>query len=218
MVKFFLALVLFFSPVVAVGEARIQPFEVVELGQDNFVRLVGEIEDASASRFIQELYTISAKKPSVTVYIDSPGGDVLAGMRIIDAIQGLRAVRPGLQLSCYAQNAASMAFIILQVSCDQRVVSAFSILMSHQAALGARGKAGEVESRLDLVRQVLVLLDVRVAARLGMSVAAYRQTIVNDWWLVGKNALEAKAADRLGSVACSAELVAASKCPLVYTP
>jgi hypothetical protein len=71
---------------------------------------------------------------------------------------------------------------------------------------------------LDLVRQVLELLDIRVAARLGMSVAAYRQTIVNDWWLVGKNALEAKAADTLGSVACTAELVAASKCPLVYVP
>jgi ATP-dependent Clp protease protease subunit len=214
----FLALVLLFAPVVALGQVRIQPFEVVELGQENFVRLVGEIEDNSASRFIQELYTVSAKNLNVTVYIDSPGGDVLAGMRIIDAVQGLRAVRPGLRLQCYAQTAASMAFIFLQTSCDRRVVSAFSVLMSHQASLGARGKAGEVESRLDLVRQVLELLDIRVAARLGMSVAAYRQTIVNDWWLVGKNALEAKAADTLGSVACTAELVAASKCPLVYVP
>jgi len=214
----FLALVLLFAPVVALGQVRIQPFEVVELGQENFVRLVGEIEDNSASRFIQELYTVSAKNLNVTVYIDSPGGDVLAGMRIIDAVQGLRAVRPGLRLQCYAQTAASMAFIFLQTSCDRRVVSAFSVLMSHQASLGARGKAGEVESRLDLVRQVLELLDIRVAARLGMSVAAYRQTIVNDWWLVGKNALEAKAADRLGSVACTPELVAASKCPLVYAP
>lgn len=214
----FLALVLLFAPVVALGQVRIQPFEIVELGQENFVRLVGEIEDASASRFIQELYTVSAKNPSVTVYIDSPGGDVMAGMRIIDAVQGLRAVRPGLRLQCYAQNAASMAFVFLQTSCDRRVVSAFSVLMSHQASLGVRGKAGEVETRLDLVRQVLELLDVRVAARLGMSVAAYRQTIVNDWWLVGKNALEAKAADTLGSAACSAELVAASKCPLVYVP
>ncbi len=186
MVKFFLALVLLFAPVFAVGQVRIQPFEIVELGQENFVRLVGEIEDASASRFIQELYTVSAKNPSVTVYIDSPGGDVMAGMRIIDAVQGLRAVRPGLRLQCYAQNAASMAFIFLQTSCDRRVVSAFSVLMSHQASLGVRGKAGEVETRLDLVRQVLELLDVRVAARLKMSIDAYRQTIVNDWWLVGK--------------------------------
>ena len=212
----FLALVLLFAPVVALGQVRIQPFEVVELGQENFVRLVGEIEDNSASRFIQELYTVSAKNLNVTVYIDSPGGDVLAGMRIIDAVQGLRAVRPGLRLQCYAQTAASMAFIFLQTSCDRRVVSAFSVLMSHQASLGARGKAGEVESRLDLVRQVLELLDIRVAARLGMSVAAYRQTIVNDWWLVGKNALEAKAADTLGSVACTAELVKSSGCPLVF--
>ena len=214
----FLALVLLFAPVVALGQVRIQPFEIVELGQENFVRLVGEIEDASASRFIQELYTVSAKNPSVTVYIDSPGGDVMAGMRIIDAVQGLRAVRPGLRLQCYAQNAASMAFIFLQTSCDRRVVSAFSVLMSHQASLGVRGKAGEVETRLDLVRQVLELLDVRVAARLKMSFDAYRQTIVNDWWLVGKNGVQAGAADTLGSVACTAELVTAAKCPIVYVP
>lgn len=216
--KFFLALVLLFAPVFAVGQVRIQPFEVVELGQDNFVRLVGEIEDTSASRFIHELYLVSAKSPSVTVYIDSPGGDVLAGMRIIDAVQGLRTVRPGLQLHCYAQTAASMAFIFLQTSCDRRIVSSFSILMSHQASLGVRGKAGELETRLDLVRQVLELLDARVSARLGMSVEKYRQLIVNDWWLVGSSAFEAKAADTLGSVACTPELVAASKCPLVYAP
>lgn len=192
---------------------RIQPFEVVELGQDNFVRLVGEIDDVSASRFIQELYTVSAKSPVVTVYIDSPGGDVLAGMRMIDAVVGIKAIRPGVQLRCFAQNAASMAFIFLQTSCDRRVVSSFSVLMSHQASLGVRGKAGEVESRMELVRQVLVILDKRVAARLGLSVEAYRAQIVNDWWLVGEKGLDARAADVLGVAVCQAEL---KQCPLVY--
>lgn len=194
---------------------RIQPFEVVELGQDNFVRLVGEIDDVSASRFIQELYTVSAKSPVVTVYIDSPGGDVLAGMRMIDAVVGIKAIRPGVQLRCFAQNAASMAFIFLQTACDRRVVSSFSVLMSHQASLGVRGKAGEVESRMELVRQVLVILDKRVAARLGLSVEAYRAQIVNDWWLVGEKGLDARAADVLGVAVCQAEL---KQCPLVYAP
>ena len=194
---------------------RIQPFEVVELGQDNFVRLVGEIDDVSASRFIQELYTVSAKSPVVTVYIDSPGGDVLAGMRMIDAVVGIKAIRPGVQLRCFAQNAASMAFIFLQTSCERRVVSSFSVLMSHQASLGVRGKAGEVESRMELVRQVLVILDKRVAARLGLSVEAYRAQIVNDWWLVGEKGLDARAADVLGVAVCQAEL---KQCPLVYAP
>jgi len=137
-------------------------------------------------------------------------------MRMIDAVVGIKAIRPGVQLRCFAQNAASMAFIFLQTSCDRRVVSSFSVLMSHQASLGVRGKAGEVESRLELVRQVLVVLDKRVAARLGLSVEDYRAKIVNDWWLVGVAGIAARAADTLGVAACSAELVAAKACPLAY--
>lgn len=215
MFKVLLALLcLVFSPVVFGEEVvRSQPFEVVELGPDNLVRLVGEISEPSASAFIQELYTVSAKSPVVSVYIDSPGGDVLAGIRMIDAVVGIKAVRPGVKLHCFAQTAASMAFIFLQTACDKRVVSSFSLLMSHQASLGVRGKAGEIETRMDLVRQLLQVLDVRVAARLGMSVEDYRTKIVNDWWLVGTKALDVRAADVLGVAACSAEL---KQCPLVF--
>jgi ATP-dependent protease ClpP protease subunit len=85
--------------------------------------------------------------------------------------------------------------------------------MSHQASLGVRGKAGEIETRMDLVRQLLQVLDARVAARLGLSVEDYRTKIVNDWWLVGTKALDARAADVLGVAACSAEL---KQCPLVF--
>lgn len=195
-----------FSPVV-LGK------EVVELGPDNLVRLVGEISDASASAFIQELYTVSVKSPVVSVYIDSPGGDVLAGIRMIDAVVGLKAVRPGVKLVCFAQTASSMAFVFFQTACDRRVVSDFSLLMSHQASLGVRGKAGEIETRMDLVRQLLSVLDVRVAARLGLSVEDYRTKIVNDWWLVGTKALDVRAADVLGVAACLPEV---KQCPLVY--
>jgi ATP-dependent Clp endopeptidase proteolytic subunit ClpP len=212
-------LCLVFSPVVLGKEImRSQPFEVVELSPDNLVRIVGEISESSASVFIQELYVVAAKSPTVTVFIDSPGGDVLAGIRMIDAVVGLKAVRPGVKLQCFAQTAASMAFIFFQTACDRRVVSSFSLLMSHQASLGVRGKAGEVESRLDLVRQLLTILDNRVAARLGLSVEDYRAKIVNDWWLVGSKGLDAQAADVLGVAACATELIASKTCPLSYAP
>lgn len=41
---------------------------------------------------------------------------------------------------------------------------------------------------------------------------------MNDWWLVGQNAVKHKAADRLGFVTCSVELTKASQCPLVFLP
>jgi ATP-dependent protease ClpP protease subunit len=215
---FLIALVMFFSPSFALSEVSTEQFNILELKQEQFVKIVGEIEDISASRFIQELYSVSAKSDEVVVYIDSPGGDILSGIRMIDAVNGLRVARSGLRIKCYAQNAASMAFIFMQTSCDHRIVSSYSVLMSHQASLGARGKAGEIETRIQFVRQILNLLDIRVAARLKLSVEEYRKTIVNDWWLVGSNAITSKAADALGSVTCSIDLITASKCPLVFAP
>ena len=79
-----------------------------------------------------------------------------------------------------------------------------------------QGKWGEVQSRSALVTQIVDWLDREVSARLGLSVEKYRQTIVNDWWLVGQNAVDNKAADRLGSVTCATELVKSSECPLVF--
>lgn len=196
-----------FAPVVL----GVQP---IELKPGSFVRLTGEIDDTVASKFIQDL----TKSPDgeIFVYIDSPGGDVLAGVRMIDAVTGLKAFRPGLTLTCFAQNAASMAFIFLQTSCDRRVVSVFSVLMQHQASVGLRGKVGEVDSRFSLVMQVVSLLERAVAKRLELSDKEYKDKVVNDWWLVGQVAIDNKAADSVAIVACSAELAERKECPLAY--
>jgi hypothetical protein len=111
-----------------------------------------------------------------------------------------------------------MAFFILQTACDQRIVSEYSILMQHQASLGMRGKWGEVQSRSELVRQVMDLIEKKTANRLGISLPEYRARVVNDWWLVGRTAIHLRAADILGVISCSAELVKSGQCPLVYVP
>lgn len=183
-----------------------------------FVRLVGEINDQSVSQFIADLTVAAAESDTVTVFIDSPGGDVLAGIRAIDSVFGLKVNKPSLTLSCYAHSAASMAFTIFELSCNKRIVSQYSILMQHQASLGMRGKWGEVQSRAELVGQVITLLEGKLAARLGLSLTDFQARVVNDWWLVGKTAIKNNAADILGVVSCSAELVKAKQCPLVYAP
>jgi ATP-dependent protease ClpP protease subunit len=108
-----------------------------------------------------------------------------------------------------------MAFHFVQLACDKRVVSEVSILMQHQASAGMSGKWGELESRVQLIRQIIDLLDRKIAARLRLTVPAYRDLIVNDWWLVGRAAIRARAADVLGTLSCSAELVQSGGCPLV---
>ena len=180
----------------------------------DFVRLVGEISESTVSQFIPDLTVAAESSKTVTVYVDSPGGSIGAGLRLLDAVDGLKANNPGLKLRCYAQYAASMAFIFLQVACDTRIVSQYSVLMQHQASLGMQGKWGEVQSRAALIKQLVDLLEIKTAARLKLSLAEYRARVANDWWLVGETSLREKAADFIGTVSCSAELVKAGQCPL----
>lgn len=203
---------LFASP--AVHAAATEPVTVLEKG--SFIAFTDEFNPLSASRFIKDF--LSTESDSVLVFMDSSGGDVLAGLRMIEAVRSAKLVRPALRVSCYVQSAASMAFYFVQLACDERVLGQTSIMMQHQASVGMQGKWGEVQSRNILISQVIEWLDKEIAARLGLTVEQYKQAIVNDWWLVGQSAVKHKAADRLGSVTCSAELTKASQCPLVFVP
>lgn len=210
--RFILALALSLSPVVPAVAAVEQPI-VLEKG--SFVSLSDEINGFTAARFIRDFLSVAESGP-ILVFVDSPGGDVLAGIRVVEAVRAAKAARPGLRVSCYVQSAASMAFYFVQLACDERVIGQTSIMMQHQASLGMQGKWGEVQSRTFLVTQIMAWLDREISVRLGLTVEQYHQTIVNDWWLVGQTAINSKAADRLGSVTCATELVKSSECPLVF--
>jgi ATP-dependent protease ClpP protease subunit len=151
------------SPAVAVE----QPVTVLEKG--SFVRFNDDVNSSSASRFLSV-----SESDSVLVFIDSPGGDVLSGLRMVEVVRSAKIARPGLRVTCFVQSAASMAFYFVQLACDERVLGPTSILMQHQASLGMQGKWGEVQSRSVLVTQIVDWLDREVSARLGLSVEKYR--------------------------------------------
>lgn len=189
--------------------------DVLVLERGSFVGLTEDVNVESASKFIKAILSVPKEVAQVTVYIDSPGGDILAGLRMVEAARAVKATRPGLRVSCFIQSAASMAFVLVQTVCDERVVGPTSILMMHQAGIGMQGKWGEIQSRSLLIKQIVDWLEQETASRLGLSLRKYRDTVVNDWWLVGQVAVDSKAADRVGLVTCSPELVAANGCPLV---
>ena len=79
----------------------------------------------------------------IYIYISSPGGSVMEGMKIVDLIKSLE--KSGRQVSCISDFSASMAFIILQ-SCPKRLATFSSILMQHQMSLGLEGNIENVNT------------------------------------------------------------------------
>jgi hypothetical protein len=108
--------------------------------------------------------------------------------------------------------------------------------MSHRATVGFSGQLdGEIESRLKYYKEIVGSMEIRSAARVGLSIEAYKKKILNEWWEFGANAVEAKMADRVVSVKCNEKLATGtmvqtvgsffgprhftfSTCPLITSP
>ncbi len=191
----------------------------IVLDKNNTLLIRGEINEKQATQFVFDLNKFPKKK-DVYVYLDTNGGSVDAGNKIVNEIQKYN-------LSCIAQKAISMGFVILQ-SCDKRYVTPLATLMQHQMSYGIANEKAKVESYVEFIKQIGDELAEMQAKKIGMSKKRFNEKTYNDWWSFGKTALKNKCADEMVDVKCSRRLTNAtyeidngmyiytfSKCPLV---
>lgn len=195
---------------------------------ENTVVLRGEVDGSSVSKVIADLMTSPATE--INLFLSSPGGSVLDGVQLIQAIRSLNK-----KVTCITDFSASMSFVILQ-ACDERVVLESSIIMQHVASFGLRHQPQpNAVSFVKFLQQVTDAIDNAQSKRLGLSTENFRKLIRDDFWLFGSEAVKAKAADRVAQVVCSTELINKeekqtvrmmfgsatitwSKCPLITNP
>ena len=117
----------------------------IVLDKNNTLLIRGEINEKQATQFVFDLNKFPKKK-DVYVYLDTNGGSVDAGNKIVNEIQKYN-------LSCIAQKAISMGFVILQ-SCDKRYVTPLATLMQHQMSYGIVNEKAKVESYVEFIKQI----------------------------------------------------------------
>ena len=174
--------------------------DLIELKKDNFVSLRETIDQDVSSRLLVKLNNIETKHDIIYLYINSPGGDVIAGLEIINYIKSLQ--KRSKQIICISHNAMSMAFAIFQY-CSQRYILYSSTLMQHQMSLKVQGKLYDINSRMSYLNTLENKLNQDQASRLGMSVQNFTNLIQNDWWLYSEDIIKYKAADKIVSLYCS---------------
>lgn len=207
--------------------------KLVTLTSDNHVVLNEEVSAKSVSAFLSSF--LSLETDNRVVYISSPGGSVTDGMHLIQVVRDEKASNKNLRVTCYVDEAASMAFAIVQAICDDRLGGSTSTLMQHQAAYGVQGTDNQIVSRLKMIASVLKVLDNIQAKRIGISVEELRKRSSDEWWTVGQESVDAHVLDKLAPVVCSKELIGErknikfmslfgsgtavfSKCPLLMAP
>lgn len=218
------------KPLTPVNEANRAPqsLEVIDLTEDNTVVMSEAFNDQSVSKVMLELQAVADKSPGTTVYLvlNTPGGSVDAGLRLISFIKGLN-----LKVKTLTLFAASMGFMTAQ-NLDERLILDTGTLMSHRAKFGVAGEYdGEMVSRFKWLAASIERLEGISAARMRLSLPVYKELIRDEYWVDGQQAVTDKAADRAVYAKCGKGMkgtrtlevstmfgmfeVTVSKCPLI---
>ena len=111
--------------------------------KDRIVFLGGEVDDDSANLIVAQLLFLEADDPDkdISLYINSPGGSVTAGMAIYDTMQYIKC---DVSTICIGMAASMGAFLLAAGAKGKRRARPNSEIMIHQPLGGARGQATDV--------------------------------------------------------------------------
>ena len=112
--------------------------------KDRIIFLGDEVNDATASLVIAQLLFLESEDPSkdISLYINSPGGSVTAGMGIYDT---MRYIKCDVSTICCGMAASMGAFLLAGGTKGKRLALPNSEIMIHQPLGGAQGQATEIE-------------------------------------------------------------------------
>ncbi|MCP4412784.1 MAG: ATP-dependent Clp endopeptidase proteolytic subunit ClpP [Gammaproteobacteria bacterium] len=112
--------------------------------KERVIFLVGPIDDNVANLVVAQLLFLESENPDkdISLYINSPGGSVTAGMSIYDTMQ---FVKPDISTLCIGQACSMGAFLLTGGTKDKRFALPNSRMMIHQPLGGFQGQASDIE-------------------------------------------------------------------------
>jgi ATP-dependent Clp protease protease subunit len=155
--------------------------------KDRIIFLGSEIEDDLASVVIAQLLFLESEDPDkdVMMYVNSPGGDVSAGLAIYDTMQGVRCP---IATFCVGQ-AASMASLLLTAGAKgKRTALPNARIMIHQLLAGFRGQATDVEIHAREILKVRQTIDKLYERHTGQPAAKIKKDTERDNFMSAEEA------------------------------
>ena len=112
--------------------------------KERVIFLVGPVDDMTANLVVAQLLFLEAENPDkdISLYINSPGGSVTAGMAIYDTMQ---FIKPDVSTLCIGQAASMGALLLTAGAKNKRFCLPNSRVMIHQPLGGAQGQASDIE-------------------------------------------------------------------------
>jgi ATP-dependent Clp protease protease subunit len=164
--------------------------------KDRIIFIDGEINDVNADIVAAQLLFLESQDPEkdISIYINSPGGSVTAGLAIYDTIQ---CIKPDVQTFCLGQ-AASMAALILSCGAKgKRFALPSSRVLIHQPWGGVSGQASDVSLQAREIVRLKKLTIEYFALASGREAVAVAADMERDFFMSAQEALEYGLVDRI---------------------
>lgn len=157
--------------------------------KDRIIFLSGEIDGSVADVVVAQLLFLEAEDPDkdIMLYINSPGGEVTAGMAIYDTMNYIKAPVSTIVIGM----AASMAAVLLAAGeKGKRIALPNSEIMIHQPLGGAKGQATDIAIQAEQIIKTKNKLNDILAVCTGRSIEQIRADVERDHYLSAQEALE----------------------------
>lgn len=156
--------------------------------RERVIFLVGPINDQTANLVVAQLLFLESENPDkdVSLYINSPGGSVSAGLSIYDTMQ---FIKPDVSTLCMGIAASMGAFLMAAGAKGKRFALPNSRIMIHQPSGGAQGQATDIEIQAREILKLRESLNVILAERTGQKLEKIRLDSERDFFM---SATEAK--------------------------
>ena len=143
--------------------------------KERVIFIVGPIEDHMANLIVAQLLFLESENPDkdISVYINSPGGSVTAGMAIYDTMQ---FIKPEISTLCIGQAASMGAFLLAGGEKGKRFALPNSRVMIHQPLGGFQGQATDIDIHAREILKIREKLNHLLAHHTGQDI----ETIDND--------------------------------------
>lgn len=157
--------------------------------KDRIVMLSGQVTDQMASLITAQLLYLEADDPDkdISLYINSPGGSVTAGMAIFDT---MRYIKSDVSTICIGMAASMGSFLLAAGEPGKRFILPNSEVMIHQPLGGAQGQATDVKIRTERLLNMKENLNKLLSEMTGQELATIENDTDRDNFMTPEKAVE----------------------------
>jgi len=164
--------------------------------RERIVFVTGQVEDNMASLIVAQLLFLESENPSkpISMYVNSPGGVVTAGMAIHDTMQ---YIKPRVSTVCIGQACSMGSFLLAAGEPGMRIALPQARIMVHQPSGGARGMASDIEIQAKEILRLKENMHELYSKYTGQSVEDIAEAMDRDKWLSAEEAKEFGLVDKV---------------------